>query len=157
MAGTIVVWDAKAVCHIRSSQRVLAVTSRTCAFHFVNARFKLITLDPGHYHASLVQKFMYADVDPVVHVYAPGGDDLQEHCKRIERFNSRFNLPTSWRTEIYAANDFLQKMVHGNGNVVVIAGNNLHDNGLHFVRQFLRNCNRRLSSQRPITSASMTS
>ena len=26
------------------------------------ARFRLVTLDPGHFHASLVQKFMYADV-----------------------------------------------------------------------------------------------
>src|SRR5437868_2817196 len=52
----------------------------------------LITLDPGHFHASLVQKFMYAGVDPVVHVYAPGGeaqDDLNERLKRIETFNSR--------------------------------------------------------------------
>ena len=37
----------------------------------------LITLDPGHFHAALVQKSMYADVDSVVHVYAPGGNDLQ--------------------------------------------------------------------------------
>jgi predicted dehydrogenase len=95
--------------------------------NFVNARFKLITLDPGHYHASLVQKFMYADVDPVVHVYAPGGDDLQEHLKRIESFNTRSNQPTSWRETVYAANDFLQKMLaEKSGNVVVIAGNNLH-------------------------------
>jgi hypothetical protein len=35
------------------------------------APFRLITLDPGHFHAALVQKFMYADVDPLVHVYAP--------------------------------------------------------------------------------------
>ena len=30
------------------------------------ARFRLITLDPGHFHAALVQKFMYADIDPMV-------------------------------------------------------------------------------------------
>ena len=34
-----------------------------------SARFRLVTLDPGHFHASLVQKFMYPDVDSVVHVY----------------------------------------------------------------------------------------
>ena len=39
-------------------------------------RVHLITLDPGHFHAALVQKFMYANVDPEVHVYAPDGDDL---------------------------------------------------------------------------------
>lgn len=33
----------------------------------------LVTIDPGHFHAALVQKTMYADVDSVVHVYAPQG------------------------------------------------------------------------------------
>ncbi|MEJ2649554.1 MAG: hypothetical protein P8016_14240, partial [Sedimentisphaerales bacterium] len=28
----------------------------------------LITLDPGHFHAALVQKSMYDNVDPQVHV-----------------------------------------------------------------------------------------
>ena len=31
---------------------------------------KLITLDPGHFHAALVQKTMYPQVDPNVYVYA---------------------------------------------------------------------------------------
>ncbi|NLU22587.1 MAG: oxidoreductase, partial [Phycisphaerae bacterium] len=31
---------------------------------------RIMTLDPGHYHAALVQKEMYDQVDPVVHVYA---------------------------------------------------------------------------------------
>jgi len=88
-------------------------------------RFKLVTLDPGHFHASLVQKFMYPDVDPVVHVYAPGGDDLQEHLKRVEGFNTRTNDPTHWREEVYTSKDYLEKMlVERAGNVVVIAGNN---------------------------------
>ena len=30
---------------------------------------KLITLDPGHFHAALVQKSMYPQVDPTVYVY----------------------------------------------------------------------------------------
>ena len=29
---------------------------------------KLITLDPGHFHAALVQKTMYGQVSPIVHV-----------------------------------------------------------------------------------------
>jgi predicted dehydrogenase len=89
------------------------------------ARFRLITLDPGHFHASLVQKFMYADVDPLVQVYAPAGEDLQEHLKRVESFNSRSNQPTHWREEVYTGPDFLEKMLADKpGNVVVIAGNN---------------------------------
>jgi hypothetical protein len=31
---------------------------------------QLITLDPGHFHAALVQKSMYEAIDSTVHVYA---------------------------------------------------------------------------------------
>lgn len=89
------------------------------------ARFRLITLDPGHFHAALVQKFMYADVDPLVHVYAPAGDDLQEHLKRIESFNTRATDPTHWRQKVRTGPDFLEQMLAEKpGNVVVLAGNN---------------------------------
>jgi hypothetical protein len=89
------------------------------------ARVRLITLDPGHFHASLVQKFMYADVDPLVHVYAPAGDDLNEHLKRIEHFNALTNQPTHWEEKIYTGPDFLEKMLDEKpGNVVVLSGNN---------------------------------
>ena len=37
---------------------------------------KLVTLDPGHFHAALVQKTMYDQVSPTVHVYAPEGPDV---------------------------------------------------------------------------------
>src|SRR5579863_3230872 len=86
-------------------------------------RFRLMTLDPGHFHASLVQKFMYDDVDPVVHVYAPEGDDLAEHLKRIERFNTRADQPTHGREEVYSQPDFFEKMLADKpGNIVVLAG-----------------------------------
>ncbi len=89
------------------------------------ARFKLVTIDPGHFHAALVQKFMYADVDPVVHVYAPGGDDLDEHLKRIERFNTRTNDPTHWAEKIHTGENFFEKaLAEKSGNIVVLAGNN---------------------------------
>ncbi len=89
------------------------------------ARFKLITVDPGHFHAALVQKFMYADVAPLVHVYAPGGDDLTEHLKRIERFNTRADEPTRWQQQVYTGPDFFAKMLaKKTGNVVVLSGNN---------------------------------
>ena len=91
------------------------------------ARFRLVTLDPGHFHAALVQKFMYADVDPLVHVYAPAGDDLREHLKRIELFNTRSNEPTSWRARVYSGPDFLERIARGEAGkyCAVIAGNNL--------------------------------
>lgn len=93
----------------------------------VTGPVRLLTLDPGHFHAALVQKFMYQGVDPLVHVYAPKGDDVLEHMKRIEGFNTRKEQPTSWRTEIYTGPDYLQRMLQDrSGNVVVISGNNAH-------------------------------
>lgn len=90
-----------------------------------NYPIKLITLDPGHFHAALVQKLMYKDVDPVVHVYAPGGPDVQLHLDKIQAYNTRTDNPTNWKEEVYTGDDFLEKMLSGKkGNVVVIAGNN---------------------------------
>lgn len=91
----------------------------------VTGPVRLLTLDPGHFHASLVQKFMYQGVDPLVHVYAPKGDDVLEHMKRVEGFNKRADQPTGWRSEIYTGPDYLQRMLQErSGNVVVISGNN---------------------------------
>ena len=88
-------------------------------------RVKLITLDPGHFHAALVQKSMYPDVDSVVHVYAPEGSDVQLHLGRIETYNKRADQPTRWKEEVYTGNDYLQKMLdEKKGNVVVLAANN---------------------------------
>ena len=86
---------------------------------------RLLTLDPGHFHASLVQKSMYPQASPVVHVYAPAGPDLEEHLKRIEGFNSRPENPTHWQEQVYTGADFLERMLRDKaGNVVVLAGNN---------------------------------
>jgi predicted dehydrogenase len=86
---------------------------------------RLMTLDPGHFHAALVQKKMYDQVSPEVHVYAPEGDDVKLHLKRIEGFNTRAEDPTSWKEIVYTGEDFLEKMLKEKpGNVVVISGNN---------------------------------
>lgn len=86
---------------------------------------KLITLDPGHFHAALVQKSSYPQVSKDVYVYAPAGDDLQEHLKKIEAYNSRPESPTAWNEIVYTGPDFLQKMIaEKKGNVMVTAGNN---------------------------------
>src|SRR6266404_9177160 len=95
-----------------------------------SAPIRLITLDPGHFHASLVQKEMYPGVSPKVTVYAPLGFDLTEHLNRVARFNLRTDHPTEWELDIHTSNDPLAQMlkdakVNGSaGNVVVIAGRN---------------------------------
>jgi predicted dehydrogenase len=86
---------------------------------------RLVTLDPGHFHAALVQKTMYGDVDSVVYVYAPGGNDLQLHTEKIDAYNTRTENPTRWKEEIYTGTDFFEKMIaEKKGNVVVLSGNN---------------------------------
>ena len=87
----------------------------------------LITLDPGHFHAALVQKSMYDGVDSTVHVYAPDSPDLQLHLDKINGYNTRVENPTHWKEDVYKGPDFLAKMLAskaGPGDVVVMAGNN---------------------------------
>jgi predicted dehydrogenase len=86
---------------------------------------KIMTLDPGHFHAALVQKSMYEMVDSTVYVYAPEGDDLQGHLARINSYNSRAENPTRWNEVVYTGPDFFEKMIAEKpGNVMVTAGNN---------------------------------
>ncbi len=86
---------------------------------------RLMTVDPGHFHAALVQKEMYPGVAPRVDIYAPLGSDLYEHLKRIDSFNRRGEHPTAWQTEIHASPDFFERMLREHpGNVVVLSGRN---------------------------------
>lgn len=86
---------------------------------------RLITLDPGHFHAALVQKKSYPNVSDNVYVYAPEGDELNEHLKKINAYNNSLESPTKWNEIIYTGSDFFEKMVsEKKGNVMVIAGNN---------------------------------
>lgn len=86
---------------------------------------KLAVLDPGHFHAALMQKRMYDDVDPVVRVYAPEGPELADYVRRVEAFNNRGENPTRWRLRIHTGADYLDRLVAGDdADVVVIAGNN---------------------------------
>ena len=97
----------------------------TAAFSGAKGEVKLITLDPGHFHAALVQKNMYDQISPDVFVYAPGGNELNGHLKLIDGYNKRVENPTAWNEKIYTGSDYLEKMLsEKQGNVVVISGNN---------------------------------
>lgn len=86
---------------------------------------KIMTLDPGHFHAALVQKIMYSQVSPDVYVYAPEGPDVAQHLDRIASYNSRSVDPTGWNEIVYTGPDFFEKMIgEKKGNVVVLSGNN---------------------------------
>jgi len=87
--------------------------------------FQLVTLDPGHFHAALVQKSMYPSVDSSVYVYAPSGLDLDMHLSRIDNYNSRQDKPTHWYEHVYTGPDFFDHMINEKkGNLVILSGNN---------------------------------
>ena len=86
---------------------------------------KLTILDPGHFHAALVQKSMYADVDAAVDVYAPAGADLDDYLRKIDAYNARAQDPTRWRVRAHTGPDYLERFAADRrGGVAVIAGSN---------------------------------
>lgn len=112
--------------NIQISALILLLFVGACGNKNEENKVKLITLDPGHFHAALVQKSMYSNVDTNVYVYAPEGEELNQHLNKIEAYNRADENPTSWKEHVYEGEDFLDKMLaEKKGNVVVIAGNNL--------------------------------
>ncbi len=89
-------------------------------------KVKLMTLDPGHFHAALVHKSMYPQVDSTIYVFAPPkGSEVIDFLDKIEQYNNRKDSPTAWNVESYFADDFPEKMLTQKpGNVMVVAGKN---------------------------------
>ena len=86
---------------------------------------RLMVLDPGHFHAALVQKEMYPWLAKRVSVYAPLGPDVIDYLNRIGRFNTRKENPTSWEIELHTGPDFFERMLRERpGNVVILTGRN---------------------------------
>lgn len=87
---------------------------------------RLIILDPGHFHASLLQKNSMKQVSDTMYVYAPNSSiGLDQYLSAIKSFNQRLDNPTKWKEIVYTGDDFMDKMVSDRlGNVVILAGNN---------------------------------
>ena len=86
---------------------------------------RLAVLDPGHFHAALVQKSSIDGVSDTVKVYAPEGPELRQYLSLIESYNSRDRSPASWYEDVYAGADYLEKAVtERKADAVVLAGNN---------------------------------
>ena len=102
---------------------LIGVTALAAQTNYMQS--KLIIVDPGHFHATLLQKDMYPWVDPRVTVYAPLGPDLLDYLNRISLFNSRPDNPTRWALDIHTSNDPMTEMLRGHaGNIVVFTGRN---------------------------------
>lgn len=90
-----------------------------------DSQITLITLAPEHFHAALVQKKMYPQVNRDVYVYGASNEAVKNHLQLINSYNNNKNNPTHWNEVVYTGSDFLTKMLkEKKGNVVVLAGNN---------------------------------
>ena len=95
------------------------------------AAVQFVTLDPGHFHASLVQNRSYPEASAEVKVFAPDGPELASHLKLVESFNTRADSPTAWKEDVYRGADYLGKFAAaakagelGDRPVVILAGKN---------------------------------
>jgi predicted dehydrogenase len=89
----------------------------------------LIVVDPGHFHATLLQREMYPDLDRKVSVYARLGPELLDYLNRISLFNNRPQEPTDWELDIHTSDRPLEAMLEGSrnsrsGDIVVFSGRN---------------------------------
>src|ERR1700686_4183147 len=109
--------------HRRATIPSPAIIFTMCAY--AADQVKLIVLDPGHFHAALVQKDMYPGIEAAVSVYAPLSPDVVDYLNRIALFNTRKENPTAWKIELHAGPDFFERMLKENpGNVVILTGRN---------------------------------
>ncbi|MRH99045.1 oxidoreductase [Kriegella sp. EG-1] len=88
-------------------------------------KVKLMTLDPGHFHAALVHKEMYPQVDSTIYVFAPEGPEVRDFLKKINSYNNREEEPTDWMVKENITDDYLSNMIADKpGNVMIVAGKN---------------------------------
>jgi len=86
---------------------------------------QLIIVDPGHFHAALLQKEMYPALSPRAAVYAPLGAEVLDYLGRVARFNSRKDQPTAWELDVHLSADPLSEMLRERpGNIAIFAGRN---------------------------------
>ena len=110
---------------IKSSLIAILILLGGCVKNQKSSKVKLMTLDPGHFHAALIQKISYDDIDGTVDVYAPDGPEVRDFLNKIEGYNSREEKPTNWTVRTHLSEDYLDKMINEKpGNVMVVSGKN---------------------------------
>ncbi len=88
-------------------------------------KVRLITLDPGHFHAALVHKKMYGEVDSTIYVFAPEGPEVNSFLGKINSYNTREKHPSKWKVNSKLSKDYLEQMIAKKpGNVMIVAGKN---------------------------------
>ena len=103
----------------------IAFTILSCSSNDNKKIVKLMTLDPGHFHAALIQKTSYENIDSTVDVYAPEGPEVSTFLKSIDEYNNRKTNPTNWFINTHLADNYLEQMISEKpGNVMVVSGKN---------------------------------
>ena len=82
---------------------------------------RLMTLDPGHFHAGLVHRESYPGVSPQVDVYAPLGSGPSRPSQTSGRLQLPAPVSTDWRVDVHTGPDFFSASQGGARNVVVIS------------------------------------
>ena len=86
---------------------------------------QLIIVEPGHFHASLIQREMYPALDRRVAVYARLGPEVLDYLNRVSLFNSRPENPTSWELDVHLSDDPMAEIRRERpGNIAIITGRN---------------------------------
>lgn len=86
---------------------------------------RLMIVEPGHFHAALIQRDMYPGISPKVAVYAPLGPELLDYLNRISLFNHRPAEPTAWQLDVHTGADFFTRALEERkGNAIVFTGRN---------------------------------
>jgi hypothetical protein len=93
--------------------------------NLAQADIRLVIVDPGHFHAALIQRDMYSGISPKVSVYAPLGPEVLDYLNRVSLFNARATDPTSWQLDVHTGDGFFDRMLEEKaGNAVVFTGRN---------------------------------
>jgi predicted dehydrogenase len=90
-----------------------------------NPAGRLMVVNPGHFHASLLQGEMYPSLANRVSVYAPLGPEVLDYLNRVSVFNNRKANPTHWELDVHCSPDPMSEMLRDRpGNIVVFTGRN---------------------------------
>lgn len=64
-----------------------------------SCKIEVVVLDPGHFHASLLQKETLTDVSDTIRIYAPEGTGVNQYQESIDSYNQRAESPTTWKNK----------------------------------------------------------
>ncbi|MBL7767337.1 MAG: oxidoreductase [Flavipsychrobacter sp.] len=88
-------------------------------------KYRILTLEPGHFHAALVMKEANPLIDTTCYVYAPDNAATHQYLDYLKSFNTRRQKPTTWNPVWFKEKDYLeQAWKQPPGSILVLAGNN---------------------------------